>query len=121
MRKQVVEIECARCDRVEHRDDDGRDKTPTHVFLAKIFAEGPGEEDFEVKFEDLCTPCKRTVRAMLEQIGKHIEGVSPDRSPKKPGATKKVEKGPGPNGPTPTPNGQSAGTDSKKPAARASS
>lgn len=32
-----------------------------------------------VRFEDLCTPCLRTVKNHLEQIGKKLEGMSPDR------------------------------------------
>jgi hypothetical protein len=126
MRKQVVEVQCARCERVEYRDGPGDKVTElgpgqAHVFLAKVFAEAPGETDLEVKFEELCGPCKRTIRTMLEQIGKRIEGVSPDRSTKKePGATKKKgAKGPSPNGSTPTPPVQTDAA-SKKPAARPS-
>jgi hypothetical protein len=33
----------------------------------------------KVRFEDLCAPCQRSVKSLLEQIGKRIEGVSPDR------------------------------------------
>ena len=41
-----------------------------------------------VKFQDLCGPCQRTVQALLYQIGKKIDGLSPDR--KEAGAKKKA-------------------------------
>lgn len=33
----------------------------------------------KVSFEDLCGPCGRAVKALLTQVGKKIEGLSPDR------------------------------------------
>jgi len=33
----------------------------------------------KVTFEDLCSPCGRAVKALLTQVGKKIEGLSPDR------------------------------------------
>jgi hypothetical protein len=33
----------------------------------------------QFKFQDLCEPCQRTVQALLYQIGKKIDGLSPDR------------------------------------------
>ena len=35
----------------------------------------------KVTFEDLCSPCGRAVKALLTQVGKKIEGLSPDRKP----------------------------------------
>jgi hypothetical protein len=35
----------------------------------------------QVQFKDLCTPCLKTVKNHLEQIGKKIDGLSPDRKP----------------------------------------
>lgn len=46
----------------------------------------------EVRFQDLCTPCRRTIKALLEQVGKRIEGVSPDRKPVEKKAKKLKEK-----------------------------
>jgi hypothetical protein len=80
-RKSVIEVACARCERVEHRASvkDGEASTPP-VLLATLWAED--DSPLKVSFDDLCTPCIRTVRALLEQIGKKIEGVSPDRQAK---------------------------------------
>jgi len=36
-------------------------------------------EGLSVSFVDLCTPCARTVKNHLEQIGKKLTGPSPDR------------------------------------------
>ena len=33
----------------------------------------------ETVFDDLCSPCARAVKALLMQVGKKIEGLSPDR------------------------------------------
>ena len=76
-RKQVVEIACSRCERTEHRAEGDTTKLPT-VFKAMLQSDVTAM-DMVVAFDDLCTPCLRTVRALLSQIGKHIEGVSPDR------------------------------------------
>ena len=77
-RKQVVEIQCSRCDRTETREGDLED--PAIVAFSAVLTSGP-EEKCSVLFDDLCTPCSRTVRSMLDQIGKRIEGLSPDRKP----------------------------------------
>jgi hypothetical protein len=72
-----------------------------------------------VSFEDLCGPCHRTVRALLDQISKRIDGVSPDRkaAPKKPAAK---EKGAA-NGATPHPtHSAAAGSPAAKSATRSS-
>lgn len=42
-----------------------------------------------VSFEDLCSPCGRAVHALLKQVGKQIDGHSPDRKPRE--AKKKEE------------------------------
>lgn len=107
-RKQVVEIECSRCQRVETRPgvEPETVPSPSHAFSARLQdAEG---KEFVVSFEDLCGPCQRTVRALLEQIGKRIEGVSPDRkaAPKKDQPVAK-EKGAA-NGSTPHPTHSAA-------------
>jgi hypothetical protein len=109
-RKQVVEVACSRCQRVEtvhpaHPDKMVPTEKPEPTFRAIL----QGSEPLVVSFEDLCTPCMRTVRALLEQVGKRIEGMSPDRkaAPKKPEAK---EKGAA-NGSTPHPaHSAAAGT-----------
>src|SRR5580693_2490071 len=74
-RKQVVEIQCSRCSRTETQPGELTGPRPAHVFLATLhLSDAPTAEPLTVKFEDLCTPCRRTVSAMLEQIGKRIEG-----------------------------------------------
>jgi hypothetical protein len=85
MRKLMFETQCSRCDRKEMQE-------PSQEELQEELAAGdkaPGLEDAlsfyaslgstEVKFKDLCTPCRRTITAVLEQVGKRIDGVSPDR------------------------------------------
>jgi hypothetical protein len=41
-----------------------------------------------VTFDDLCSPCGRAVKGLLAQVGKQIEGQSPDRAPR--AASKKI-------------------------------
>ncbi len=91
-RKLVFETQCSRCERTETQEvpkGAAEDPDEGETFYA-ILVDG---QTFEVRFNDLCTPCKRTIRALLEQIGKPIKGVSPDRkterTPKE--AKKKVE------------------------------
>jgi hypothetical protein len=36
----------------------------------------------EVKFDDLCSPCQKTVSGYLQHISKKLEGSSPVREPK---------------------------------------
>jgi len=50
---------------------------------AVAFYAALGEPSVEVSFEDLCTPCRRTIRAVLDQIGKRVKGLSPDRKAEK--------------------------------------
>jgi hypothetical protein len=119
-RRQVVEIQCSRCERVEHLEDQPTPNTgappPPPALLAQLSLGAEGK-NVTVRFEDLCTPCHRSVRALLEQVGKRIEGVSPDRVAKaKPAEAKK--EGQAPNGPAPR-AGQPAA--SKNPAATRSS
>jgi hypothetical protein len=101
-RKQVVEVHCSRCSRVEHRE--GVQEKPAHVLLAKLYGDPP-EGDVVVQFEDLCSPCLRTVKALLGQMAKQIEGISPDRgSGKRPAAKKEAKERGVANGSSPQPN-----------------
>jgi hypothetical protein len=83
MRKLMYETQCSRCDRKEMQEPSteelqeelAADKAPLEEALSFYASLG----DIEVKFKDLCSPCRRTITAILEQVGKKIEGVSPDR------------------------------------------
>lgn len=69
----------------------------------------------QFKFQDLCGPCQRTVHALLEQIGKKIDGLSPDR--KVSGARKKkaapLERAASSSSSSPHHSAATAGTSSK--------
>jgi hypothetical protein len=75
--KTVIEVQCDRCTRTEERDGDLSKEVNLAAFEGRMFG-------LAVRFEDLCTPCLRTVKNHLEQIGKKLEGVSPDRVAKNP-------------------------------------
>jgi hypothetical protein len=90
-RKLVFETKCSRCDRTETQEapKDAPAYTDEGEVFYGILSDGLGPT-VEVKFEDLCSPCKRTIRAVLEHVGKRIEGLSPDRkAEKKPRVAKK--------------------------------
>jgi len=72
-RKQrtVVEIQCDRCTRTEEREE------PEVQKGAAFVGEMSGVVGF--RFDDLCGPCYRTVKNHFDQIGKKLEGASPDR------------------------------------------
>lgn len=82
-KRQVVEIECSRCDRKEYRQaaetEGGSDVSALVVTLTV------GEECSNIVFQDLCTPCTTTIKGHLAAVAKKIEGLSPMR-------TKKTEK-----------------------------
>lgn len=98
MRKLVYETKCSRCERTEMQEASPEDLTNPEpeaadsvAFYAALAHGGEKQGDaLVVQFEDLCTPCRRTIKALLEQVGKRIEGVSPDRksSEAKPASTK---------------------------------
>jgi hypothetical protein len=75
-RKAVVEVQCDRCTRTEHREVSEADKRGNIAFDASM-----NGVEMHVSFDDLCTPCMKTVKNHLEQIGKKIDGLSPDRKP----------------------------------------
>lgn len=130
-RTQVVEVDCSRCERKETQPPStgtvaGADSVGQFEAVLRLTGT---TGHIKVTFEDLCGPCQRTVHSLLEQIGKRIEGVSPDRKPKeakeaKPAAPE-AKKGGGNgeqahNGPAPR-AAHPATADSKKPAAARSS
>lgn len=79
-KKNVVEVVCERCERVEYVDPNGYSSLPdlTLQFGSKPsqnqIADAPTtfETDVTVKFEDLCSSCQNTVRNLVAQIGKKI-------------------------------------------------
>lgn len=76
--KTVLEIQCDRCTRSEERViTESSGELAERAFTGMMFG-------MTVRFDDLCTPCLRTVKNHLEQIGKKLEGVSPDRVAKGP-------------------------------------
>jgi hypothetical protein len=88
MRKDVVEIQCCRCDRKEYREppppdpmtkENEEERMP--AFSATIVDETGAVRP--LKFDDLCSPCVNTIKGHLAQIAKKIEGVSPMREKKK--------------------------------------
>jgi hypothetical protein len=87
MRKVVVEVQCSRCDRKESVGYDASKETP---FQERVF-EAQLRPDPPVLFDDLCGPCQRSVKALLEQIGKKVKGMSPDRMTKEPVTEPKAE------------------------------
>ncbi len=77
-RKQVVEVQCDRCARVEHRVDQGtKHETTLYVSFVKT-----DSSHLEAAFEDLCGPCRETVEGHLMAATKKIDGQSPDRKKK---------------------------------------
>lgn len=53
------------------------------AFFALLTPGGDSNSDtHKVSFEDLCSPCTRAVKALMQQVGKKIEGMSPDRKPR---------------------------------------
>jgi hypothetical protein len=66
---------------VEHREDLSELKNGKMEGYA---FDGHMADGTKAQFKDLCTPCMQTVKNHLEQIGKKIEGLSPDRKTKPP-------------------------------------
>lgn len=86
MRRQVVEIQCDRCQRVETVPlvvgvdlAAGPDST---ALVVALMVDGKSEIQFTM--EALCTPCTKTVRNHLQAIRKPIKGASPNRQPVQP-------------------------------------
>lgn len=113
-RKKVEVVECSRCDRVEHREEMNEQRAYACVLAVQLHPNDLGGSGLDVRFEDLCGPCMRTVRALLDQVGKRIEGVSPDRAAKTASSTatsspptapiEAKKQGPAPAGPAPGPH-----------------
>lgn len=80
-RNQVVRIQCDRCTRIEHVEVAGAEPGSSGPVFTAQFTDEFGDS-IKCFFGDLCQPCARTVRNHLEQIGKKIDGPSPDREVK---------------------------------------
>jgi hypothetical protein len=80
MRRQVVEIECGRCDRIERQDLVGVDLAApgSTSFTAVLLVSG--ERVMDLHFDELCKPCTKTVRNHLEAVSKEIKKASPNRA-----------------------------------------
>lgn len=76
MRKQVVEVQCERCARVEHREADPKTANLTK-FQGSFYTTAEGDQS--VDFDDLCEPCAATVKQHFDAIRKPIKGLSPKR------------------------------------------
>jgi hypothetical protein len=78
--KKVIEVQCDRCKRVEYLDLEGppleEDEATT---LTVVFG------TTRVSFDDLCKPCRKTVKGYIEKIAKEIEQKSPERGAKSKG------------------------------------
>ncbi len=78
-KKSVIEIVCDRCERVEYIAPEDNSPRPDLVlaFGSKpaLDAQAPEARDaeVEVKFNELCSSCKNTVRNLVAQIGKKID------------------------------------------------
>ena len=69
-KKNVVEINCDRCDRTEYVDPGAYQERPD---LDLTFgAHDSAEPEVHVTFDDLCSSCKKTVKNLSEQIAKKI-------------------------------------------------
>lgn len=77
-RKQVVEVQCDRCERVEYQEMKG--KKSVEASLEIVMIESRGETGYNFKFSDLCSPCESTVWKLVEQIAKKVTGKSPSRT-----------------------------------------
>lgn len=81
MRRQVVETQCDRCERVETAPviagwDPAAGDDWTALVVA-LMVDGKPVVQFALK--TLCTPCTKTVQNHLEAIRKPIKGASPNR------------------------------------------
>jgi len=86
-RRQVIEVQCSRCERTETmpiKEEPPVGVRPLVAFSATLQAEGAPAR--VVTIADLCAVCTKTVQHHLDAIAKVIDGVSPDR---KAGAKKK--------------------------------
>ena len=78
-RKKMIEVKCDRCKRV-HYIEEKLDKTIKASLNLEFKPSTGGTHDhIKLEFEDLCEPCERTIKNLVENIAKEIKGKSPDR------------------------------------------
>jgi hypothetical protein len=78
-RRKTVEVTCDRCDRIEYRPFEEEKGAPTPFLKAKALLLA---ENIDISFDDLCSPCEKTVKNLLESIAREIKGKSPKRAKK---------------------------------------
>lgn len=83
-KKSVIEVVCERCERTEYVNPDEYSTLPDLVLQFGTKAHAPEivedgkkeaailEHEASVRFEDLCSSCKNTVRNLVANIGKKI-------------------------------------------------
>lgn len=72
--REVVEIRCDRCKRVEYRDIQEVAAGPLLVLTWS---------GVTLTFKDLCEPCIKTIKNYVNKVATALEGKSPDRAKKK--------------------------------------
>lgn len=81
-RKQIVQVSCDRCARIEEREE-VEESTPRSMYDFRADILVPTEKDSAamatVLFQDLCGPCYKTVHHHFDMIRRTLAGVSPDR------------------------------------------
>lgn len=76
-KKIVVEIQCDRCTRVEHKEVTGKEKDDDEPILVASFL---GEKTV---FRDLCGACTDIVTARWTEIARELTKASPQREKNK--------------------------------------
>lgn len=82
-RKQMIEVKCDRCKRIEYVPASSKETDKAKLELRfRPSGKKPRvkEVDLELEFDDLCSPCENTVKNLIESIAREIKGKSPDRS-----------------------------------------
>ena len=71
-KREVIEIECERCKRTELVRPEEYNELPD--FEVKFGHDSPSgvKPDVEVRFDDLCSSCNKTIRNALEKLVKPI-------------------------------------------------
>jgi hypothetical protein len=78
-RQKVVEIKCDRCSRIEYKKASSNGELKSVSLAANLKGT---QDDVSIAFEDLCSPCTKTVANHLSAIIKDFKGKSPDRKSK---------------------------------------
>ena len=78
-RKQMIEVKCDRCKRVEYVPIKKEKKEEASLDLEFKPSAGGTHGRIKLKFNDLCSPCEKTIKNLIESIAREIKGKSPDR------------------------------------------